>query len=123
MKKKLKCCVCHKEINEEEARVFKNQIAHSGECLRSIIDKYNTNRRLEIENKRLKAEIEKLQTTVNDCKQENDKLFDKIKAVRDYVEEMCMWLEKGKKMYMTYGDDLSPEHIIELLEGDADGSN
>lgn len=96
MNKKLKCCVCHKEINEEEAMVFKNQIAHSGECLRSIIDKYNTNRRLEIENKRLKAEIEKLNNIIN-------------KAIE----------------YCENNNEYTPRliDVIDILKGETDGSN
>lgn len=65
MKKKLKCFVCHKEINEEEDYVFKGQTVHKGECLKSMIDEYNAVRNLQIRNKRLCVEIDRLNNIIN----------------------------------------------------------
>ena len=65
MKKKLKCFVCHKEVNEEDDYVFKGQTVHKGECLKSMIDEYNAVRNLQIRNKRLCAEIERLNNIIN----------------------------------------------------------
>ena len=67
MKKKLKCFVCHKEINEEEDYVFKGQTVHKGECLKSMIDEYNAVRNLQIRNKRLCVEIERLNNIINEA--------------------------------------------------------
>lgn len=66
MKKKLKCFVCHKEINEEEDYVFKGQTVHKGECLKSMIDEYNTIRNLQIRNKRLCSEIDRLNNILDE---------------------------------------------------------
>lgn len=66
MKKKLKCFVCHKEINEEEDYVFKGQTVHKGVCLKSMIDEYNTIRNLQIRNKRLCSEIDRLNNIINE---------------------------------------------------------
>ena len=66
MKKKLKCFVCHKEINEEEDYVFKGQTVHKGVCLKSMIDEYNTIRNLQIRNKRLCSEIDRLNNILNE---------------------------------------------------------
>lgn len=66
MKKKLKCFVCHKEVNEEDDYVFKGQTVHKGECLKSMIDEYNAVRNLQIRNKRLCAEIERLNNIINE---------------------------------------------------------
>lgn len=66
MKKKLKCFVCHKEVNEEDDYVFKGQTVHKGECLKSMIDEYNAVRNLQIRNKRLCAEIERLNNIIDE---------------------------------------------------------
>ena len=77
MKKKLKCFVCHKEINEEEDYVFKGQTVHKGVCLKSMIDEYNTIRNLQIRNKRLCSEIDRLNNIINELKWKPIKEYDK----------------------------------------------
>lgn len=98
MKKKLKCFVCHKEINEEEDYVFKGQTVHKGECLKSMIDEYNAVRNLQIRNKRLCVEIERLNNI--------------IKEVREYIEERY----NGEVLTHTFDKDNVGE-LLEILKG------
>ena len=39
---------------------------------------------------------------------------DRIKKAIEYINEMCL----GSDGYANYGDDLRPEHIIEILKGE-----
>lgn len=90
MKKKLKCFVCHKEINEEEDYVFKGQTVHKGECLKSMIDEYNAVRNLQIRNKRLCAEIERLNNIINELEKgikENIEELEEHQLSRDRIDE------------------------------------
>ena len=82
MKMKIKCFVCHKEINEEEDYVFMGKTVHKGECLKSMIDEYNAVRNLQIRNKRLCAEIERLNNIIN---------------------ELEKWLDEEYQYYDKYG--------------------
>ena len=79
MKKKLKCFVCHKEINEKEDYVFKGQTVHKGECLKSMIDEYNAVRNLQIRNKRLCSEIDRLNNIINRIDNFVDRTIEVIK--------------------------------------------
>lgn len=107
MKKKLKCFVCHKEINEEEDYVFKGQTVHKGECLKSMIDEYNAVRNLQIRNKRLCVEIDRLNNIIDELEKyliehideyrdmEQDAMFefglvlDKLKALKENNKDVC----------------------------------
>ena len=65
MKKKYKCYVCQKEIDEEEAWSFKGHIVHRGECIKKLCDEDNAVRKLEQENKQLKERIDKAIEYIN----------------------------------------------------------
>lgn len=90
MKKKLKCFVCHKEINEEEDYVFKGQTVHKGECLKSMIDEYNAVRNLQIRNKRLCAEIERLNNIIDKAKEKSIFLQKRYGYVLDDLTYLLM---------------------------------
>ena len=97
MKKKIKCCVCHKEIdNEEEAMVFKGLIAHEGECIRTIIDKYNANRRLEIKNKQLEHQLKQKE--------------DIIEEAKTFIENKIEYLKKCKYFKVVFYDEDNMKH-------------
>jgi hypothetical protein len=128
MKKKLKCFVCHKEVNEEDDYVFKGQTVHKGECLKSMIDEYNAVRNLQIRNKRLCAEIERLNNIINtmldfnffkeECplnfgyteKCDEEKAQD-VFYENDYCEENCnddykkCWLKYFERLQELKGSD------------------
>ena len=96
MKKKLKCFVCHKEINEEEDYVFKGQTVHKGVCLKSMIDEYNTIRNLQIRNKRLCSEIERLNNIIDELEEFLNKVVETgasieqitCKNILNYLQEL-----------------------------------
>ena len=47
-----------------------------------------------------------------------DEQENKINKAIDYIEELCMFIDKdGKKCYLHYGDDLSPNTLINILRG------
>ena len=56
--------------------------------------------------------ITNLQEEKEDYKQRNEKAI-------EYINEMCL----ASDGYASYGDDLNPEHIVNILKGDTDGSN
>lgn len=69
MKKKAKCFICHEEINEDEALVFQGQLVHGGECIKKMIDEYNAVRNLQIRNKRLYAEVKRMNRIIEEIKE------------------------------------------------------
>lgn len=100
MKKKLKCFVCHKEINEEEDYVFKGQTVHKGVCLKSMIDEYNAVRNLQIRNKRLCSEIDRLNNILDGLKkwlEEETRLSDEIPDTLEHSDYTDV-LDKLKKL-------------------------
>ena len=100
MKKKLKCFVCHKEINEEEDYVFKGQTVHKGECLKSMIDEYNAVRNLQIRNKRLCAEIERLNNIINELEKYcNEEIEDYDKHINSkFITDIAREQYEGEKV-------------------------
>jgi len=97
MKKKLKCFVCHKEINEEDDYVFLGKTVHKGECLKSMIDEYNAVRNLQIRNKRLCVEIERLNKELQDTKEhlgeylhEQEEENNRLNNIINELEKLCI---------------------------------
>ena len=110
MKKKLKCFVCHKEINEEEDYVFKGQTVHKGVCLKSMIDEYNAIRNLQIRNKRLCSEIDRLNKEYERIYNENCKLrenhnindiilLDENERLNNIIKELSKDVDMWNKKY------------------------
>ena len=45
---------------------------------------------------------------------ENLELRSRINKAIDYINEMCLFSDG----YASYGDDLRPEHIVDILKGE-----
>lgn len=83
------------DIQEEQKRLYKRAEENDKE---KWID-------ISKENKSLLKEIHN---------REINKLQDRINKAIEYINEMCLCSDG----YANYGDDLRPEHIVNILQGD-----
>lgn len=81
--------------------------------LEKVLD-YITN--LEKENKRLQNKNIELVLERDRAREENEVLKERKNKAIEYIKDLC-YIE-SKNEWFTYGDDLSPEHIVNILQGD-----
>ena len=75
---------------------------------------YITN--LQEENENLRSTNHQFATLNTSLRSDRDNYKYRIDKAIEYIKEMC-WIDK-EYGYCNYGDDLRPEHIVNILEGD-----
>lgn len=98
MKKKYKCYVCQKEIDEEEALVFKGHTVHGGECIKKLCDEDNAVRKLQQIKDKLQNDYQEAVDKINDLQQRIDK------ALKMVSNEKYLYIERLEKIKDILGD-------------------
>ena len=95
------------DINEEQKRLYKR--AEENDYIVKDIAQYEEN-----DSKLAKYTILELQKQLDFMIDRNNEKQNRIDKAVEYINEMCLCSEG----YANYGDDLRPEHIVNILKGD-----
>lgn len=113
MKKKYKCFVCKKEIDEEEAWSFKGHTVHRGECLKKLCDEDNAVRKLQQIKDKLQNDYQEAVDKINDLQQRIDKA---IEYVKSYLPNYDFDHSNLEKVLEILGEEINTNNNAEDRE-------